>query len=341
MQQLIYIDNDLKFMKNIEYILIGGEKLNSILLEHLHRHTNARIFNMYGPTETTIWSSVAELTNSNTVHIGRPIKNTGFFILLNNTREAKINEPGEICITGDGLAKGYINNKGLTDKSFILIKDGIRIFKTGDIGIRTDNGNYVCLGRNDNQIKIRGHRVELEEVEYNINSFSGIHKSVVLADKKNENMFAYFSSDNKIDIYRLSKYLSTKLPEYLLPSKFFQIKEIPLTANGKVDRNYILSQIENIPSIEKKLLSSDKVIQDIVGIINENISDKIDVNQDVNINLSDLGINSISLIKILIGIEDLYGFEFDDEILNISKLRTMNDLIANIKQYITHIERRS
>lgn len=167
-------------------ILCGGEALSNDLAEKLSKKCK-ELWNMYGPTETTIWSTIKEIKGNEDINIGRPIMNTQIYILDENERLVAPGIIGEICIGGEGVAAGYLNRPELTTERFI--KDFIhsspdhRIYKTGDLGKFLDNGEILCLGRIDQQIKIRGHRIELGEIENELLTQEGIKQAVVTADE--------------------------------------------------------------------------------------------------------------------------------------------------------------
>lgn len=174
---------------SIRKILLGGEKLSLSLTKDIYKKLpQAEIFNMYGPTETTIWSSVSKVTrDAEKIFIGKPISNTAIYILDENLSILPIGTKGEIFIGGDGLAAGYINDEELTRKRFIKNPfGGDRLYKTGDIGRYANNGEIEYLGRNDDQVKVRGHRIELGEIESIINHCDIVRDSAVYIEEHGE-----------------------------------------------------------------------------------------------------------------------------------------------------------
>lgn len=152
MQLLLNHDKELSCLKNAKEIMIGGEPFPLSLLRTLQEKTTAKIYNMYGPTETTIWSTVSELTNKDRIDIGHPIKNTEIYIVDENLSILPDGEAGEICIAGKGLAKGYVNRDDLTAEKFIYLlqKPDVRVYRTGDLGCYLPDGDFEYLGRTDN-----------------------------------------------------------------------------------------------------------------------------------------------------------------------------------------------
>jgi iturin family lipopeptide synthetase C len=199
---------------------------------------------MYGPTETTIWSTVRELTGEAALNIGQPVGNTVVYVLDRYGRVQPLGVKGEIYIGGDGLARGYLNNPELTAEKFVgeEIPAGVqlspRLYKTGDLGRWLPDGNLECLGRLDFQVKIRGYRIELEEIEKHLLSHESVKEAVVLAEGEAENKYlaAYLVAAGELNVSWLRDYLLKKVPMYMLPAEFIQVDRIPQTPNGKVDR---------------------------------------------------------------------------------------------------------
>lgn len=336
LQQLYYIDKIFSCLKYMDTILVGGEAFPIHLLEKLQKYTNAKIFNMYGPTETTIWSSIADLTNSKTVHIGQPINNTEFHILSDDLNEVSTGEIGEICISGDGLAKGYLNRPDLTEKAFVYFNNQ-RLYKTGDFGTLLENNNYGCYGRKDNQIKIRGHRIELEEIEHAICLYKGIHYSAVVFDKfESASLYVYYVADTNIDTAKLKKFLGSILPNYMIPSFYTKIDQIPVTKNGKINRNELINKICNSKELDINIIEHDDITKKVVNIVNDVIKPKTNTEIDINTksSLSDLGIDSISFIRIIVAIEEAFNFEFDDDMLLITVFQTINDFVVYVNKKV-------
>ena len=229
-------------------ILCGGDLLTESLAEKLIS-ISSYVWNMYGPTETTIWSSTKRIRKSkDSRSIGKPIQNTTFYILDSWMNPLPIGAIGDIYIGGDGLAKGYYNDDILTRERFLTnpFLPNMRIYKTGDIGKWNISGEIQFLGRNDNQVKIRGYRIELAEIEKKISELNGINETVVI--QKNESfLVAYVIADNKINTELIIHSLELVLPNYMIPKVIIQLKEFPLTPNNKIDRKQLISKdIEDI-----------------------------------------------------------------------------------------------
>lgn len=224
-------------------ILCGGEALPE-KLKKLFMDSDSEVWNMFGPTETTIWSTMKRITRDEPVTIGKPIANTQLYVLNNEEKPVPIGVPGELYIGGDGLAKGYLFRDDLTNERFVKnpFNEGTRLYRTGDIVKWLDNGEIEYLGRADNQVKIRGYRIELDEIENRMNMFPGIHESVVISSGEDSNRLQAFflktsqTNGKQVDIKELRDYLNKWLPPYMIPSSFSELSQIPLTPNGKVNR---------------------------------------------------------------------------------------------------------
>jgi amino acid adenylation domain-containing protein len=226
-------------------ILCGGEAFPKDLIDPLLERCD-ELWNMYGPTETTIWSTIFRIESSKTpVLVGLPIGNTQTYILDQNLHPLPVGLVGELHIGGDGLSHGYLNRPDLTAEKFIpnpFSKDPAALmYKTGDLARYRSDGMIECLGRVDNQVKLRGFRIELGEIEARIKDIESIKNSVVVIREDHpgdKRLVAYYVAreNQKVSITDLTGYLRTKLPEYMVPQQFVSLEKIPLTPNGKVDR---------------------------------------------------------------------------------------------------------
>ncbi len=229
----------------METIICAGEPCTDDIVKRWC-NSQRRFFNAYGPTEATVWSTVAEISTINEKPpIGRPIANTQVYILDKYLQPLPIGIPGELYISGEGLASGYLNRPELTNEKFIpnpfIDKKGARIYKTGDLARYRPDGNIEFLGRIDNQVKIRGFRIELSEIETVLTQHQTVQKAVVIVKENvsgDRYLVAYIvpnvETQNLVSLLR--KFLKEKLPEYMVPKAFVMLDFLPLTASGKVDR---------------------------------------------------------------------------------------------------------
>jgi amino acid adenylation domain-containing protein len=228
-------------------VLCGGEALSRELAEQLLA-TGAAVWNMYGPTETTIWSTLAPVRSQpGSVPIGRPIANTQVAVLNEAGCVMPPGVVGQLYISGDGLARGYLGREQLTTERFVNDPrhPGERLYQTGDLARWLPDGNLECLGRVDHQIKLRGFRIEVGEIEAALEQQPGISQAAVVAredESGDRRLTAYFTAHEgdpqRFDILRKS--LLRMLPEYMVPSAFVQVEQFPLTPNLKVDRRALL-----------------------------------------------------------------------------------------------------
>ncbi|MEH2175037.1 non-ribosomal peptide synthetase [Nostoc sp.] len=229
----------------LQTIICAGESCPDDIVKRWW-NSQRRFFNAYGPTEATVWSTIAEIsTISEKPPIGRPIANTQIYILDKYLQPLPIGIIGELYISGEGLAQGYLNRPELTLEKFIhnpfSDKKGARLYKTGDLARYRPDGNIEFLGRIDNQVKIRGFRVELSEIETVLSQHESVQKAVVIVKENvsgDKYLVAYIVSNIETQNFTslLRKFLKEKLPEYTIPKAFVMLDSLPLTASGKVDR---------------------------------------------------------------------------------------------------------
>src|SRR5581483_902658 len=225
-------------------VLCGGEGLPSDLADQV-RTRCAELWNMYGPTETTIWSSIYQVTSrlTNTAPIGRPIANTTFYILDAQRQPVPIGAAGELYIGGDGVARGYFNRPELTAEKFVpdpfSSVPAARLYRTGDLARHLPDGNVQFLGRTDFQVKVRGFRIELGEIECAIAQHPLIQQAVVVVREDtpgDKRLVAYMVARGQISVGEVRDSLKQRLPDYMIPGTLVTLDEFPLTPNGKVDR---------------------------------------------------------------------------------------------------------
>ena len=235
-QTLLTSDDFCKAISQVKICRAGGEKFSDALLQQMRSVTKARIFNCYGPTEITVASNNAELTNAEMVTVGKPQLNVKEFIVDADGNELPVGVVGELYIGGRGVARGYNNLDEMTRERFVEYH-GERIYKSGDYAKWLPDGNVVILGRTDHQIKLRGLRIELGEIENVMLSVEGMKKVVIMIRKLNdkEHLCAYYTADHEIAPDALKAEISKRLTQYMVPTAYLQLKEMPMTPNGKTD----------------------------------------------------------------------------------------------------------
>ncbi|WP_316833120.1 amino acid adenylation domain-containing protein [Pedobacter aquatilis] len=303
----------------------GGEALTKDLANKLLKRCN-EVWNMYGPTETTICSIVKKLSNKDElITIGKPISNTHIYILDEHLDKVKNGVEGELYIGGAGVSDGYINRPELTAEKFVKDKfsaiPGAKMYKTGDMVKMHRNGDIQFIGRIDSQIKIRGYRIETEEIEFHLRANSNIKDALVLThsdDKSNLRLIAYLTLERndlknnaKYLIVELKEALKKVLPEYMVPVDYIILDAMPLMPSGKVNRNALPK-----PEIKSNALEyiapeteMEKIVADVWG---KNIGiEKIGVND----NFFDLGGTSLIAVKTKIELEKITNKRFSPSIL--------------------------
>ncbi|MBX2806836.1 MAG: LLM class flavin-dependent oxidoreductase [Hyphomicrobiales bacterium] len=241
---LLLNDEDRHAMRSVRHLFIGGEALQSILIRDLRSVTDATIENMYGPTETTIWSSTAAVGDvASNAPLGTAIANTQLYILDSVLRPVPPGVPGELFIGGDGVTRGYLNREELTRERFLPnpFIEGGRIYRTGDLVRIGSDGEIQFIGRTDHQVKVRGYRIELGEIEARLGLHPGVSDAVVIAreDKANDvRIVAYLRYKSAaVPEKELTDHVCAALPDFMAPVHFVKMDAFPLTPNAKVDRN--------------------------------------------------------------------------------------------------------
>ncbi len=312
-------DAGLRCLENVEALMVGGEAFPQDVFDGLKKNYSGRIYNMYGPTETTVWSSIRDLTGADKIDIGTPISNTRIYIIDHRSTLLPLGVVGELCIGGDGLGRGYLNRPGLTEERFVCVNfdleerisgsrkkndDGAqapgraegsfptRLYRTGDLARWLPDGNIQCLGRIDSQVKLRGFRIELEEIENQLLKHDEIKETVVIVKtdgKGDKYLCAYIVSikdkeslkNGEFDqqsVLELRSFLSSKLPDYMIPSYFVPLDAIPLTPNGKIDRKALpdtdFGPIAHLYTPPRNKLESQlaRIWSEVLGIEKEKIS---------------------------------------------------------------------
>eukprot|EP00833_Pecoramyces_ruminatium_P013045 jgi/Orpsp1_1/1187077/evm.model.d7180000055271.1 len=264
-----------KCIRIIKAMVLGGEALSIDLCKYIHQYSDCRIYNEYGPTECTVacTGKMIDERKENKINIGKPFCNCKIYILDKYMKPVPIGIEGEICIGGYGVGKGYLNREELTKEKFIENPfndendDHNRImYRTGDLGKWTLNGEIEYLGRSDFQVKIHGQRIELEEIETTVNEIDEIKQNVVI-DRMNDNgdkyLICYFVGEEKMDARNIQEYLKKKLPQYMIPNYFKQIERFEITNNGKLDKKALPEpDIEDL--IKEEYVAAETEIEKII-----------------------------------------------------------------------------
>ncbi len=334
------IGDDLDKINSLKYVFAAGEELKTDIVSNFYSKFNTiRLENLYGPTETSIYSSrysVDKNLKYISIPIGNPIENTQIYI-MNNNQLAPIGVAGELCISGDGLARGYLNKPELTAEKFIEnpYKSGERIYKTGDLARWLPDGNIEFLGRIDHQVKIRGFRIELGEIEAQLLKKEKINESVVIAREDeggNKYICAYIVGTRNFTVKELRECLLKELPEYMIPSYFVQLEVMPLTPNGKIDRKR-LPRPEGAMDIGIEYEGArNEVEESLVKIWRDTL--KVDV-IGINDNFFELGGHSLKAMSLVNKICKELNVEISlGEIFRNSTIKSLGEYIRNLDKSI-------
>lgn len=320
------VDKKMEFTKILRVILIGGEKFPEKILPLLQENGQLKIYNMYGPTETTIWSMVADLSGSKLVHLGNPIKNTDILLLNQKMEKVRDGEEGYIYIGGDGVAKGYIGEEDVNNNRFIQYGELGKYYNTGDIG-KYRNNLLFCLGRSDQQIKLNGNRIELDEIDYVISEIDGIEVSVTCYLPEMQKLVCFLKGNGKEN--EIKDYVERKLPKYMCPYKFIKVDDMIYSVSGKIDRNSMINKY-NIKKDAMVKEWSDGVTGKIVQFFSKITSEEITLDKSIG----DYGIDSIEYMTFIVSIEEEYMIEFEDEILIDADSIALVDIIKLVKEQV-------
>jgi amino acid adenylation domain-containing protein len=297
-------------------ILAGGEALPRALADEL-RPRGASLWNVYGPTETTVWSSVLELEpGEGSPPIGGPMWNTTFYVLDSNRQPLPIGIPGELYIGGDGLAPGYLDRPELTAEKFVADPfaggEGARLYRTGDLVRWRENGTLEYLGRVDLQVKLRGFRIELEEIEAVLDTHPDIAGAAAVVREDvpgDQRIVAYVVpvEGRTVEVDELRRLCKTKLAPYMVPSTFVQLDAFPTTPNRKLDRRALPAPDGLRPDLARSYVAPDTPVEETMASIWREVLgvDRVGIDDD----FFDLGGHSLLAVKMLARVQESFGLD--------------------------------
>ena len=322
--RMIAVDPDgLAALGRLKKLFLGGEALPPSLIRQLRQEFRGEMHNMYGPTETTIWSTTFRITvDSEIIPIGKPIANTQVYVLDSGLQPVAAGEAGDLYIGGDGVVRGYWRRPDLTAEKFLSdpFQPGIRMYRTGDIARFLPDGNLEFLGRADFQVKLRGFRIEIGEIEAALENQAGVGQAAVVAREfksriqtqtqtEDKRLVAYVvpKSGTKLEVTDLRAALAAILPEYMVPSHFVFLDSLPLTANGKIDRN----ALPNPSAVENESgTAPEPPRNELERVIAEAWKDALGVDRvGLNENFFDLGAHSLMVAEVHIQLQQVLGRE--------------------------------
>ena len=280
-------------IKNLKSVDLGAEAFPSSLYTILHSiNPDLYIMNGYGPTETTISCTMAVIKSSENITIGIPNANVKVVILDEDNNILPLGALGEMAILGEGVGRGYRNREDLNQKNFINLL-GMPAYKSGDVALIKHNGEIDYHGRADNQVKLHGLRIELGEIETAINNFPNIDNSaVIVRNEGGEYLAGYFTASTEINTEELRKHLMKSLTLYMIPNVLMQLKEFPLTANGKIDRKNLPKPVRHAEDfIKPRSELEQKVFDCAAKVLNNN-------QFGVTTNLFEAGLTSLGIITL-------------------------------------------
>ena len=309
--------------KSLRALLVGGEKLLPV------KKPPYAFYNLYGPTECTIAATAYEIQHDyDSAIIGKPLTNCELYVLDASLQLVPAGVPGELCIGGDGVGRGYLNRDEVTAEKFIVWNEN-RIYRTGDLVRWTVSGEIEYLGRMDGQIKLRGLRIELGEIESHILSYEGITNcaAAVKTIGGTEHLCAYYTADSDIDIDQLKQYLAAKLTAFMIPSAFTCLAALPLTSNGKVNRKALPEPVIARQEIVLPQTETQQQLFDLIAtILNAN-------NFGITDDLFSAGLTSILAIKLSVAIYKQFGVNVKtNEIFTNKTILQLEQLLSKATQ---------
>lgn len=291
----------------------GGEALQvELVVQWYEIFRSARIANIYGMTESAIYATYYKIVESpskyeNSVPLGTPIANTHVYIMDESGKEVGINTHGQICIGGKGVTSGYWQQPELTERAFIRHPEtGEKLYCTGDFGYYRPDGIFEYLGRRDEQVQLRGFRVELKEVEHAVLNHKAVREAAVILSaehEKQQDIVCYYTIHKDYDLCPedLRKYLKTVLPDYMIPSHFIVIDEMPLTSHGKINRRKLPDVMDDISMRKVIAFPTNQIEQNLVEIWKEILG--ID-NVGIKDNFIELGGHSMKMARMIYQIQE-------------------------------------
>jgi amino acid adenylation domain-containing protein len=325
---------------NVRYVIFGGEALDPAKLKFWKQnYPDCKLINMYGITETTVHVTYQEIEQkhieSGNSIIGKPIPTLGIHILDKDQKLLPVGVAGELCISGAGLARGYLNRHELTSEKFIKDpfsnESNARLYRSGDLGKRLPDGNIEYLGRIDEQVKIRGYRIELGEIESALNECESVTQAIVLAKtdpENNKKLVAYIVSEGLFNREKILSYLKSKLPEYMIPVQLIEMESFPLTSSGKINK-------KALPEPDASVLTGNEFIAPVTDAeikIAEIWKEVLNIERvGINDNFFELGGDSIKVIRVVNKLRK--EFKKEIKVFDIYDSGTLSGLIPIIENY--------
>lgn len=333
---LDYLEGERRALDQLTYLLVTGEIVKPNLVKRWFAlYPEIPMVNAYGPTEASddiTHFIMTEAPERESIPIGRPVQNFHIYMVDQNMQLCPVGVKGEICVSGVGVGRGYLNNPEKTQEAFtvdpFVPEAGVRMYKTGDLGRWLPDGTIEFFGRKDYQVKIRGFRIELGEIETKLVEHPEVKESVVVDREDqsgNKYLCAYITVKNELDLTALKQWLLESLPEYMVPAYFVILETLPLNANGKVDRKALpepggqaiigSEYVEPRTEVERRLA---KIWSEVLGV------EKVGIND----NFFEIGGNSIKLITLAYKLNQEFSAELEQEmkVIELFRLTTIRQL---------------
>ncbi len=320
-----------KFAFSFRILISGGDVLKPAYINNIWEKVS--VYNTYGPTESTVCATYHKVNSleESIIPIGKPIRNRQVYILESETENFKlcpIGVVGELCIAGAGLSAGYLNRPELNTERFVdnPFIEGTKMYRSGDLARWTQDGTIEFLGRKDSQVKVRGYRIELEEIEYAMLSLDSISEAVVLIKEKEEDKFIVaYVEGAEVDVQEVRNDLAKQLPAYMMPSHIEVLDQIPLTSNGKIDKKALQFRKDTLSVSSEFIAPQTEVEKDLATIWEEVLGrEKVGLND----NFFEMGGHSLKVVKLVNRIQKELGY--DVKVNNVFNHPTIKELVSQL-----------
>ena len=333
------VNVDVSIFDSVHNLVVGGDVLHAKQARRLKEYNpKIRLFNGYGPTENTTFSTFYEVpvTVSENVPIGTPISYSTAYIWDAQNKPVKNGETGELYVGGEGVGRGYINDEKLTGQKFLTHPDtGERLYRTGDLARWKKDGNIEFVGRADTQIKMRGFRIELQEIQKAVNGLHAVRECVVMCEtcEEEKTLVAYLVLQEAIEREALQEQLQKILPSYMIPNEIIIVKYLPLNLNGKIDKQQLVlikqHQKAQMQAMQQQEVQSEPKTEEnkVTAILNQQLKRSVSMEH----NLYEIGFNSITAVRVLSAFRKQGYTVGIKEILSVRTVRDMVDMVLQKK----------
>lgn len=334
-------DRDIPILERLKYVFVAGEALNPELVNRFHRTIRSvRLENLYGPTEAAIyatWHSLPRRSDLKYIPIGKPLSNTRVYIVDENLSLMPVGLTGELCLSGAGLARGYLNQPELTNERFCANPywPGERIYRTGDLAKWGDDGLIQFIGRRDGQVKIRGFRVELGEVERKLRACTGVAEAVVIARTDQfgqKGIAAYLAMEEgrSSSVEDIRKEMAAWLPNYMIPDFFVEVERLPRLSNAKVDLQALPDPGQKVVPTAKVPAAATELERTIIEIAEGLLNT---TGLDASSNFFRLGGNSLLTLRFIAALDEALGTSLS--VMDFLYLPTISEIAKLIGPSVT------